>query len=229
MDNIVDPNQPSKYRLRLVFAKKSAIKYIGHLDLSLAWERGLRRAGLPLAYSKGFNPRPKMQFASELPLGALGSAEIIDIILYDSVDPEDVHKRLQASLPAGIELHTVETVPVKSPTLQPLLRQAEYRVLVETELPQAELSARIEALLGADKIIQTRRRGKKVEEFDLRPLLHDLRLETMGENDAQLHMRLSAGQWGNLRPETVLKALELADAWAEIERTRLIFEPETPV
>jgi radical SAM-linked protein len=226
---MVDPNQPSKYRLRLVFAKKSAIKYIGHLDLSLAWERALRRAGLPLAYSKGFNPRPKMQFASELPLGTMGSAEIVDIVLYDWVDPEETHRRLHSSLPAGIELQAVEMVPVKSPTLQQLLRQAEYRVLVETDLPQVELSRRIEALLEADKITQARRRRKKEEQFDLRPLLHDLKLEAMGQNDVQLQMRLSAGQQGNLRPEAVLKALGLEDCWAEIERTRLIFESEIPV
>ena len=139
---MVDPNQPAKYRLRLVFAKKAQIKYLGHLDLSLAWERALRRAQLPLAYSKGFNPRPRMQFASELPLGTMSSAEILDIVLYDAVEPQDAYERLKQSLPVGIELYSMESVPVKSPTLQQLLRQADYRVLVETELPPAELSAR---------------------------------------------------------------------------------------
>src|SRR5262245_44880538 len=206
MEGMVDPNQPAKYRLRLVFAKKSAIKYIGHLDLSLAWERALRRAGIPLAYSKGFNPRPKMQFASELPLGSMGSAEIVDVVLYDAVDPTEARRRLQSSLPAGIELHEVEAVPLKAPTLQQLLRQAEYRVLVETELSPAELTRRIEALLEADKLIQTRRRQNREEEIDLRPWLHDLKLEVIGENEVCLRMRLSAGQWGNLRPEAVLKA-----------------------
>jgi radical SAM-linked protein len=170
-----------------------------------------------------------MQFASELPLGSTGSAEIIDIILYNAIDPAEAHERLQSSLPAGIGLHTVEAVPLKSPTLQQLLRQAEYRVLVETELPQAELAQRIEALLSADKLIQSRRRQKKEEEIDLRAWLYDLKLETMAENEAHLWMRLAAGQWGNLRPEAVLKALGLAECWAEIERTCLIFEHELPV
>jgi radical SAM-linked protein len=221
---MVDPNQPAKYRLRLVFAKKAQIKYLGHLDLSLAWERALRRAQLPLAYSKGFNPRPRMQFASELPLGTMSSAEILDVVLYDAVEPQDAYGRLQQSLPVGIELHSVESVPVKSPTLQQLLRQADYRVLVETELPPAELSARITALLSAEKLLQTRQRRKKEEEVDLRPLLHALKLERSGETEVELQMRLSAGQSGNLRPEAVLKALGLEGCWAEVERTALIFE-----
>jgi radical SAM-linked protein len=166
-----------------------------------------------------------MQFASELPLGTMGSAEILDIVLYDEVDPQEVYERLKRSLPAGIELHSVESAPVKSPTLQQLLRQADYRVLVETELSPAELSARIEALLGAERLIQTRQRQKRQEEVDLRPLLHALKLERTGESEAELQMRLSAGQSGNLRPEAVLKALGLEGCWAEVERTALIFDP----
>jgi radical SAM-linked protein len=223
---MTDPNQQPKYRLRLVFAKRKAIKYISHLDLSLAWERALRRAQIPLAYSQGFNPRPKMQFASGLPLGATGAAEILDIIVTEPLDLQDTINRIRSALPMGIGLDSVQEVPLKSRALQPLLRQAEYRVTVEVALSASELSQRINELLAADEIIETRRRRKKVEEFDMRPWLHELHLDSVEDGDAQLHMRVTAGQFGNLRPESVLKALGLADNWAEIERTRLIFEDE---
>lgn len=227
---MTDPNQPpSKHRLRLVFAKKSPIKYISHLDLSLSWERALRRARIPLAYSQGFNPRPKMQFASGLPLGTTGTAEIVDIFVTGAVDPADALAHVRAALPVGIELHSVQEVPLKSPTLQHLLRQAEYRVLVETELSTEELSSRIHELLATDKIIQTRYRRKKEEAFDLRPWLHELQLDSLADGQACLHMRLTAGQFGNLRPEAVLKALGLEDNWTEIERTHLIFEAQEAV
>lgn len=227
---MTDPNQPGPYyRLRLIFAKKSQLKYISHLDLALLWERALRRACLPLAYSRGFNPRPKMQIASGLPVGASGSAEILDIIVTQPVAVEVALARIRAALPLGVALHSVEEVPLKSPALQSLLRQAEYRITVETELPAEELTCRIETLLAADKIIQTRRRKKREEEFDLRPWLHELRLESITAGQAHLHMRLTAGQFGNLRPEAVLKALGLADNWAEIERTRLIFQGDLSV
>ena len=109
-------------------------------------------------------------------------------------------------------------------TLQNLLRQAEYHVTVETDLPAAELTQRIEALLAVDTLRQTRQRRSQTEEIDLRPWLHDLRLESVGEGEVHLSMRLTAGQFGNLRPAEVLQALSLAGNWAEIERTRLIFE-----
>jgi radical SAM-linked protein len=221
---MTDPNQAPKYRLRLTFAKKAQIKYISHLDLALAWERALRRAKIPLAYSQGFNPRPKMQIASSLPVGTTGRAEIMDIIITRPVSIEQTLARIKAALPAGLELHSLEAIPLKSPTLQHLLRQAEYAVTVETELSTEELTRRIEALLTAEKIIQTRQRKGQQEEFDLRPWLHELRLESVANGEAHLHMRLTAGQFGNLRPADVLKALELSDNWAEIERTRLIFE-----
>jgi radical SAM-linked protein len=221
---MTDPNQSPKYRLRLTFAKKAQIKYISHLDLALAWERALRRAQIPLAYSQGFNPRPKMQIASSLPVGTTGRAEIMDIIITRPVPIEQALARIKAALPTGLELHSLAEIPLKSPTLQNLLRQAEYAVIVEMELSAEELTRRIEALLAADKIIQTRHRKGQEEEFDLRPWLHELRLEVVTSGETHLHMRLTTGQSGNLRPIDVLKALDLADNWAEIERSHLIFE-----
>ena len=223
---MTDPNQPAKYRYRLVFAKKAPVKFISHLDLALAWERALRRAQIPLAYSQGFNPRPKIQVASGLPLGTTGSAELMDIVLTAPVKPEAALIQIQNALPAGIGLHSIEAVPLKSPTLQALLRQAQYTVRVETEETAEALAVRLENLLAAKEIIQTRRRKQKEETFDLRPWLHDLRLDAVDNGLACLHMRLTAGQFGNLRPEAVLKALNLQENWAEIERTRLIFESE---
>ena len=140
---MTDPNQPSKYRYRLVFAKKVQVKFISHLDLALAWERALRRAQIPLAYSQGFNPRPKIQFASGLPLGTIGSAEIMDIVVKVSINPEDALAQIGNALPVGIGLNSIEEVPLKSPTLQALLREAEYKVMVETTLPPEELPARV--------------------------------------------------------------------------------------
>lgn len=221
---MTDPNQPLKYRLRLTFAKKAPVKYISHLDLALAWERALRRAQIPLAYSQGFNPRPKMQFASGLPLGTMGRAEIVDIIVIEPVAPDAALAQIQNALPAGIELRTVEEVPLKAPALQTLVHQADYQVTVETDFPFDTLAQRVNALLAAEQIIQTRRRKKKMEDFDLRSLLYGLQVESVENGEARLKMRLAAGQFGNLRPADVLKALDLADNWADIERLRLIFE-----
>jgi radical SAM-linked protein len=217
---------PYRQRLRLTFAKKSDIKYISHLDLALLWERALRRAWLPLGYSQGFNPRPKIQIASGLPLGTSGAAEMLDMLLTEPVNPAEALERIRLTLPLGVALHSVEAVPLTAPALQQLLRRADYRVLVETDLPAETLRRRIANLLAADQIMQTRRRKKHEETYDLRPWLHELRLEGLEEGVAHLHMQLAAGQSGNLRPQEILKALGLADNWADLERTRLIFDDE---
>ncbi len=225
---MTDPNQIPKYRLRLTFAKKAQIKYIAHLDVALLWERALRRAQIPLAYSQGFNPQPKMQIASSLPLGTTGMAEIVDIIITRPLEPDEALANIRAALPAGVALHTIELIPLKSPALQYLLRRADYRIKVETALTAQVLTERIDTLLAADKVMQTRRRKKREETFNLRPWLHNLRLESAAEGEACLQMSLSAGQFGNLRPEQVLEALGLAGQWAEIERTHLIFADPDP-
>jgi radical SAM-linked protein len=165
-----------------------------------------------------------MQFASGLPLGTSGRAEILDIILTEQLAPEQMLTRIREALPRGIGLQAVAEVPLKITALQQRLRQADYRVRVETALPPETIRERIAALLAAEQVIQTRRRRGREEEYDLRPWLHELRLEAVGEGEIELQMRVTAGQFGNLRPEAILKALDLADNWAEIERTRLIFE-----
>jgi radical SAM-linked protein len=214
----------SQQRLRVTFAKGPRLKYISHLDLVLAWERALRRAGVPLAYSQGFHPQARLQLASGLPLGYTGTAEMMDVILDEPLSPVDFIANVRPVLPEGLTVTAVEEVAVKSPSLQSALRQAEYRVVVETSLPADELAIRLAGLLAADRLEQQRVRKQQVETFDLRPLVTDVQLEAVGSGQAVLWMRLSAGQRGNVRPDAVLSALGLGNAYAQIERTKLLFE-----
>jgi radical SAM-linked protein len=215
----------SQQRLRATFAKGPRLKYISHLDLALAWERALRRAGVPLAYSQGHNPQAKLQLASGLPLGYTGAAEVMDVILVETMPPTEFVARVRPVLPEGLVVTEVEETPLKSRSLQSTLRQAVYRVSVETALPTDELTRRVNDLLAADQLKQQRVRKQRVESFDLRPLVEDIWLEASGqEGRTVLGMRLSAGQRGNVRPDAVLAALDLTDANAQVERTKLLFE-----
>jgi radical SAM-linked protein len=212
-------------RLRITFAKGPQLKYISHLDLVLAWERALRRAGVPLAYSQGHNPQAKLQLASGLPLGYIGAAEVMDVILIEAISPSQFVDLVRLVLPEGLSVTAVDEMPLKSPALQSALRQAVYRVSVETTLPADELARRANDLLAADQLKQQRVRKRRVETFDLRPLVEDVWLEASGrEGQVVLGMRLSAGPKGNVRPDSVLVALGLADAYAQVERTKLLFE-----
>jgi radical SAM-linked protein len=211
------------YRYRLTFSKGRRVKYIGHLDTVTTWTRAFRRAQLPLDYSKGFNPQARIQVAASLPLGYIGQAELMDIFLSAPIAPETLLAAVGNTLPEGFGLHKVEQVELKSPALQSLLRQSDYLITAETDLAKTELQTRIEALLQADEVIQTRVRRKRHERYDLRPLLHQLEAKRISETDIQLAMRLSTGQQGNLRPDAVMQALNLGDIWYEVERLKLIF------
>ena len=212
------------YRYRLTFRKKRQVKYVGHLDTVTTWTRAFRRAQIPLAYSEGFNPHAKIQVAASLPVGYVSQGEIMDIYLTEPKEPAAIKADVGSTLPAGFELIGVEAVETKSPTLQHALQHADYQVTAETDLSAAEIEQRIEALLAQDKVLQARIRRKKKETYDLRPLLHDLKLAAKENGDAILIMRVSAGQHGNLRPEAVLEALGFGDVWYEVERRRLIFD-----
>ena len=214
----------SQQRLRIKFIKGPELKYISHLDLTLTWERALRRAGVPLAYSQGFNPQPKVQLASGLPLGYTGTAELMDVILTKPMPTEDFSASVTPTLPEGLAIKGVEEVFLKAPSLQSALRQAVYRVTLETSLSGDELTNRISDLLAADQIERQRIRKGREETFDLRPLVDDVGLEAVSDGHAVLSMRLSAGQHGNVRPDEVLAALGLEHAHSQVERTQLRFE-----
>ena len=200
------------------------MKYVAHLDTVKMWTRAFRRAGIPLAYSGGFNPQAKIQVAASLPLGSMGAAEVMDIYLSQEMKPEDILARAGSALPEDFELLKVEPVDLKAPALQAQLRQADYKVIAASKLSAEDLQKRIDALLKAETLPQTRIRRRKEERFDMRPLLRSLKLETATGDQATLTMRLSAGQQGNLRPDAVLKALGLDEGgWRQIERTKLIF------
>lgn len=213
----------TNYRYRLTFRKDRPVKYVGHLDTVLTWTRAFRRAQIPLAYSQGFNPNARIQVAASLPLGYIGREELMDIFLQEPMDPDEICSRVGSTLPPGFDLLAVQKIEPDSPGLQQSLKQADYHVIVETDLPETELNRRIQALLAAEEVIQTRIRRKKEEWFNLRPLLHNLKLKERHHGDVTLVMRLSAGQHGHLRPESVLQALALGDIWFEVERTKLIF------
>src|SRR5512137_2011434 len=126
-------------RIRLTFAKQGALRYTGHLDLHKIWERATRRANLPLAYSQGFHPQPKIQIAAALPLGFLGREEIVDIWLEadDTRLPSLVS--IQPAAPPGLTILRVEQVDERGPALQTQVAAAEYEVTLLAAGPESGL------------------------------------------------------------------------------------------
>lgn len=205
-------------RLRITFSKKGWLIYSSHLDLMRVWERALRRAGAPLAYSGGYNPRPKLQLARALPLGHVGEAELIDVWLEEPVSQGEFSRSLVPVLPQGLQVTQVQEIRPGAPAMQTQVVATEYRVIVDWEQSEEAASAQIEQML-ARKEIPHSRRGKR---YDLRPLIETLRLAEIRDGQAVLVMRLAARPGATGRPEGVLAALGLGDAFARYHRTRVI-------
>ena len=218
--------QEFRQRLRLRFAKGAAIKYISHLDLARAWERTFRRAGLPLLYSQGFNPRPRFQIAAGLPVGVASRAELLDVWLMQQWEPEEVLARLRAVSPPGLEVLEVVEADLKAPSLQSQVCAADYEAVVRTVEPLAAIQGRVEVLLGAPTLPRRRLHKGEWQTYDLRPLIHSITVTMGGVQDGEriLVMRLLASQQGAGRPDEVLDALGLSLLPHTVERIMLHFE-----
>jgi radical SAM-linked protein len=209
-------------RLRLTFAKTAAMRFTGHLDLHRTWERTLRRARLPLAYSQGFSPHPHINLASALPLGFTGEAEIIDIWLEQSLPIPEILAMLQSALPPGVQVISMVEVDAHTPSLQTELQASEFIITFLESVP--DLAERCVALLEASSLPR-RRRDKN---YDLRPLVFFLELMPPdSQNNQRLCARLSARESATGRPEEVVHALGVPLEFIRVHRTRLIFGVES--
>jgi len=209
--------------MRVTFATGESVKYIGHLDLARAWERSLRRAGLPLSYSQGFHPQPRIQFAAALPVGFTGAAEVLDVYLGEELSAAKFLSQLEPALPLGICATTACPVPIEWPSLQSQVRRATYEVEVETNDADAAFRARIEEFLARPSAWRERRRGDKVARYDLRPLVETLSCRGACELGQAFitEMRSEPGATG--RPDELLAELGLETAARRIRRLKLAF------
>ncbi len=220
-------NAEAVQRLRVTFSQGGAMRYVGHLDVVRTWERGLRRAGVPLAYSAGFNPGPRLYFASGLPLGATGRAEIVDVLLTETMTPDTFLDAVGPHLPAGLALIRAEEAPIKTPALQGELQASVWQVDVQSDEPPDALAGRVEALLALETIEARKRRKGRLAEYDLRPLILAVSYEGQPEPGwHRLAMTLRSEPSATGRADAVLAALGLGEAVARIDRLRLIFAQE---
>jgi len=203
-------------RIRITFVKQGALRYTGHLDLHKLWERAARRAELPLAYSQGFHPQPKMNMAAALPLGFSSRCEVMDMRLEQDIPLENLPARLNTTLPSGLQVVEVEQVDERLPALQTQVLAAEYEITLTESVDGSELERKIDSVMESGSIIRERR-GKT---YDLRPLVEEISLIP----DGKIFMKLAAREGATGRPEEVLDVLGIAFEGTRIERTRLIFQ-----
>ena len=226
VENIVP--EMTRQRVRITYEKGELIKFISHLDEFRMWERTVRRADLPLLYKQGFNPQPHMQFAAALGVGITGTHEILDITFDPPQELATLTEQLREKLPPGVQLHSLQEVPVKTAALQSLLIGADYTILLYAEpdeIPAALITQRIEEFLAQEEIWRERERKKRKYTYNLRPLVFELRYDgyddTLEEHRIFLRVQLRPGASG--RPDEVVAALDFDDFARTLRREHLYF------
>jgi radical SAM-linked protein len=203
----------SRHKYRILFAKTEAMRFTGHLDLQRVWERLLRRAQVPLAYSAGYHPHPKIQIGAALPLGVTGDNELVDIETAEECDAEMLARQISNSAPPGLSVHRAAALPENSPGLEKLVWAGDYSAApLEVEWPE-DLQQRIQELM-VRAALPRERRGKT---YDLRP-----RILSVALDGNTLRMRLSLTQDATGRPDETLGALGLDSMPVEVKRERIV-------
>lgn len=205
-------------RVRITFAKTDAMRFTSHLDLYRTWERTLRRARLPLAYSQGFRPHAHINLASALPLGFTGDQEVVDIWLETESPAGEIEAALEQAAPPGIQILQVEALDERAPTLQKQLEASEFRIIFLDPLP--DLENRLSALLASESLPRERR-GKN---YDLRPLILSAeRLPPDEQGHQRILTRLKAREGATGRPEELILALGGEPSSTRVHREKLLF------
>jgi radical SAM-linked protein len=198
-------------KYRMMFTKKDEAKYISHLDLNRIFERACRRAGLPLAFSQGFNPHPKISFAIPLAVGVAGEREFMELELTDELASHEVAKRLNEKLPAGIKMLEARVVEDKQKPLMARVNRATYRIVYSAcdDINEQQLAAVIKKLMDKTSIEIERVVKGKTRRVDIRPNIYALDGQIV-EGKIELQAELGAGTNGNVKPEELIRELEKA-------------------
>ncbi|MGC9358276.1 MAG: TIGR03936 family radical SAM-associated protein [Anaerolineae bacterium] len=226
-----DENENTELTLRhrITFATRRTLAHVSVLDLGRVWERTLRRARIPLRYSQGYNPRPKMQFALPLPTGCGGDAEWLDIWLEEPWNSARITSALAGKTPEDLIVVAIEAAHEDEPALFERVLATEYRVLLRDVAPE-RVSKAVEAFLASESVLRPKRGRRRHKKYDLRPLVESLTLENLipegsGEDyqdwTTALEMRLTALPGATGRPDELLKALDLGDVPRRCTRTRI--------
>ena len=213
-------------RMLAVFEKGERIRHIGHLDIQRSVQRGLRRSGLPVAYSQGFNPHILIAFASALSTGACGKREIMDVTMAEDVDEQEFLARMNQAMPPEMQLSEARAVDNRHPSLMGMVRAAEYLLLIRDTETGKKLAAAVPEMMAKDKIPAMRKTKTKLTEVDIKPLILEITAE---EN--RIKATLVLNEHESCKPQMLLEAVKETAGIKEdvrmlVSRERLLGEDE---
>jgi radical SAM-linked protein len=200
----------SGYPVRIRFAKHGKVRFISHRDVARAFERAFRIEQLPLAFTEGFSPRPKVSFGLALSVGHESDAEYLDVELTEPVDTDALPTRLTPVLPEGMPTTGAARLIERAPALQESITEVSYRVATVDgrgrPVPGEVLGAAASEAMASDELAVTRVRKGKESVDDLRPAIRSVEVSHDGDAPV-LDLTLSTQPRG-ARPREVLDALD---------------------
>lgn len=195
------------------------MQYVGHLDLHRSWERTFRRSGLPLAYSQGFHPQPRLNLACALPVGFTSQCELLDAWLERDIPITEIVECISHALPPGLEILALESVAVHAPALQTQVTSAVYMISFLDPIP--DLNDRLEKVIHSEHLPRLRHN----KSYDLRPLIENVaRLSQNADGKDELRVQLAAREAATGRPEELLDELGVKFEATHVHRECLILK-----
>lgn len=199
-------------RMALEFEKKGAAKYISHLDLQRAFSRAIRRSGLPVMFSHGFNPHYQVSFASALALGVESECEAAEIVTEEGLSPDIFLEAMRKALPPGLNAKSAVILKENAPKLAAAVSEAEYKVCVKRGNIDEIKSAVYDIMKSGELSV-----NKNGKETDIRKMIKSMEIA-----GGSVIMRLEASPSGTLRPDVMAEVLKRkTDFTCDIIRTGL--------
>lgn len=198
------PKERIIYRVK--FTKGEEVKYIGHLDVMRTFQRAIKRANLPIAYSHGFNPHQLLSFASPLTLGTTSCGEYGDFQFTEKVDTEEIKERFNAVLPAGIKVLKVVLLKNGVAKAMASIEAATYEAKLDDRVTSEMIDKNLEGYLAQKEINVMKKTKKNFKETNIREDIFEVK-NISDDEGAKLFMFLAAGSKRNLKPESVVDGL----------------------
>lgn len=196
--------------LRIQYRKNGMMKFLSHLDMVRLVERSLRRGEMPLKFSQGFNPHPKIAFAAPLSVGVTSDYELVDIELTEEVDLNVFKEKFPTIFPAGIQMVRCQYLEA-SKSLMSMVSDCAYAVKIAgCEETLTKFAKVAERLLDQDELIvikPSKDKRKPDKEVNIRPLIKEFAVLDVNAEEVMLRMKLASGSVGNLKPETVVEQI----------------------
>lgn len=204
--------------IRFRFSVGGEVRFLSHLDLLRTMERALRRSGLPIAYSEGYSPRPKMSFGFALPVGVLSTAEYGDFDFTKDVSAAEFTAIYNEHLPRGLRVLRAKILPARTPALMSTINAAAYEIFIPGR-SQAQFEARLRMLEEVDTFVIKRQTKRGERSLDIRPLLFEVGGCRAAAAGVCASARSALGSEGNLRIDELGLLLDFSHRDALITRT----------